>query len=195
MAASVGCALSRARTGMRPDEMTVRAPRRPSGRGDRGGRAHRGHRHRGGQVRRRRRPALRRARSPSRRDARLSRTWAGAASAGPTKLRIISRLTGAVRMRRANPHMSARPNSDDMPFPPWVWMAWSSAASAASAAAYLAMLAASPATPASAPESQAHAAFWHMRRASSTSILALASGWEIPWCRAMGVPHTDRSRA
>ena len=125
----------------------------------------------------------------------ISRTWAGARECWATKFRIISRLTGAVRMSRAMPHMSARPYSDDIPLPPWVWMAWSSAPRAASAAAYLAMLAASPATPASAPESQAHAAFWHMSRASSTSILALARGWEMPWWRAMGVPHTDRSRA
>ncbi len=93
------------------------------------------------------------------------------------------------------PHMSARPNSDDMPLPPRVCMAWSSAARAASAPAYLAKLAASPATPASASVSQAQAAFCAMRRASSTSILTFARGWEMPWCRAMGVPHTDRSRA
>ena len=41
VAASVGCALSRARTGMRPDEMTLALPGRSSGRGDRGRRAHR----------------------------------------------------------------------------------------------------------------------------------------------------------
>ena len=40
-----------------------------------------------------------------------------------TKLRIISRLTGAIRSSRAMPHKSARPNSVDIPLPPWVWMA------------------------------------------------------------------------
>ncbi len=56
------------------------------------------------------------------------------------------RITGAVRMRRAKPHRSARPYSLARPLPPWTWMAWSSAASDASAAAYLAMLEDSPAS-------------------------------------------------
>ena len=47
----------------------------------------------------------------------LSTTWAARVSAGPTKLRIISRLTGAMRSRRVMPHMSARPYSVDMPLP------------------------------------------------------------------------------
>ena len=72
----------------------------------------------------------------------------------------------------------------DMPLPPWVWMAWSRAARAASAAAYLAKLAASPASRPGV--SHAQAAFWVMSRASSTSILALANGWEMPWWRPIG---------
>ncbi len=79
------------------------------------------------------------------------------------------------------PHRSASPYSLDMPFPPWVWMAWSSAARVASAAAYLAMLAASPASGLSPAWSQSQAALSVISRASSTSILALASGWLTPW--------------
>src|SRR5664280_1138713 len=109
-----------------------------------------------------------------------------------TKLRIISRLTGAIRSRRAMPHRSASPYSEDMPLPPWVWMDWSSAARVASAAAYLAMLAASPASGVLPAKSHSHAALSVISRASSTSIFALASGWEMPWWRPIGVPHTSR---
>src|SRR5438552_2475228 len=62
-----------------------------------------------------------------------------------TKLRTISRLTGAMRRRRTSPHRSASPNSVVMPLPPWVWMAASRQWRPASAPAYFAMLAASPA--------------------------------------------------
>ncbi len=93
------------------------------------------------------------------------------------------------------PHMSASPNSDDIPLPPWVWMAWSSAPSAASAAAYLAMLAASPATPASAPAVTGPRRLLAHEPGQLDLDLGLGQGCEIPWCRAMGVPHTDRSRA
>src|SRR5664279_2861164 len=109
-----------------------------------------------------------------------------------TKLRIISRLTGAMRSRRAMPHRSASPYSVDMPLPPWVWMAWSGAARVASAAAYFAMLAASPAAAVSPAKSHSQAALSVISRASSTLILAVANGWEIPWWRPMGVPHTSR---
>ena len=61
------------------------------------------------------------------------------------KLSTISRLTGAVRIRRVMNHSSESPYSCDSPLPPWVWMAWSRACSAASDAANFAMLAASPA--------------------------------------------------
>ena len=63
---------------------------------------------------------------------------------------------------------------------------------AASAAEYLAMLAASPASGVSPAKSHSQAALSVISRASSTSILALANGWEMPWCRPMGVPHTSR---
>ncbi len=43
------------------------------------------------------------------------------------KLSTISRLTGAVRIRRVTNHSSESPYSWDRPLPPWVWMAWSSA--------------------------------------------------------------------
>ena len=62
-----------------------------------------------------------------------------------TKLRIISRLTGAIRPARAATSRPAMPYSWVIPLPPWVCTARSAASQAASAAAYLAMLAASPA--------------------------------------------------
>ena len=93
------------------------------------------------------------------------------------------------------PHKSAMPYSVDMPLPPCVWIAWSRVANAASAAAYLAIFAVSPARGESPTWSQYHAALSAITRASSSSILALASGWAIPWCRAMGVPQTSRVRA
>ena len=69
-----------------------------------------------------------------------------------TKLRIISRLTGAIRVVRAATRRPATPYSWVMPLQPWVCTATSAAWQAASPAAYLAMLAASPA-PNSSPAS------------------------------------------
>ena len=69
-----------------------------------------------------------------------------------TKLRIISRLTGAIRPARVATRRPAMPYSWVIPLPPWVCTARSAASQAASAAAYLAMLAASPA-PMSSPAS------------------------------------------
>jgi acetyl-CoA C-acetyltransferase len=57
------------------------------------------------------------------------------------KFGTISRLTGAVRIRRVTNHSSDSPYSWDRPLPPWVWIAWSSALSAASEAANFAILA------------------------------------------------------
>ena len=65
------------------------------------------------------------------------------------KFRIISLLTGAIRIARTTPSRADRPYSLVMPLPPWVWIAASNAFQAASAAAYLAMLDASPAAIAS----------------------------------------------
>src|SRR6185437_8057811 len=109
-----------------------------------------------------------------------------------TKLKIISRLTGATRCNRAAPQRVARPYSVARPLPPWVWMASSSACRQASAAENLAMLEASLAF---SPWSCSQAAFWAISRASSMLILARASGWDTPWWAPIGTPHTWRSRA
>ena len=93
------------------------------------------------------------------------------------------------------PQRSARPYSLARPLPPWVWIAASSACRPASAAAYLAMFAASPAATRSSAWSCIHAALAVMSRASSTSILATASGCAMPWWRPIGVPQTSRSLA
>ena len=63
-----------------------------------------------------------------------------------TKLRIISRLTGAIRPARTPPSSVATPYSVVMPLPPWTWIAVSTARVAASEVAYFAMLAATPAS-------------------------------------------------
>src|SRR5690606_12561988 len=63
-----------------------------------------------------------------------------------TKFRISSRLSGAVRSSRERPDVVARPESVDMPLPPWSWMAWSRPAIAAAAAANFAMFDSSPAS-------------------------------------------------
>ena len=55
---------------------------------------------------------------------------AASSTAEPEAARL-SRLTGAVRSRRAMPHRSARPYSVARPLPPWVWIAWSRALSEA----------------------------------------------------------------
>src|SRR4029079_9739510 len=70
----------------------------------------------------------------------------------PTKFRIISRLTGAMRPARAATSSPATPYSWVMPLPPCACTARSAASQAASAAAYFAMFAASPAA-ASSPAS------------------------------------------
>src|SRR5262249_53150140 len=69
-----------------------------------------------------------------------------------TKLRTISRLTGAMRASFEAVTAAAMPYSLVNPLPPRHWTAWSTARTDASPAAYLAMFAAS-AAPASSPAS------------------------------------------
>ena len=66
-----------------------------------------------------------------------------------TKLRIISRLTGAIRDSRDADSIAAKPYSWLSPLPPCECTAWSTARADASPAAYLAMFAASAAPPSS----------------------------------------------
>src|SRR5690606_7203061 len=96
-----------------------------------------------------------------------------------TKLRIISRLIGAIRASRELVIAAAMPYSLVNPLPPRDCTAWSTARAEASPAAYLAMLAAS-AAPAPSPRSYSAAAFCIISLANSISMWFCASGCAKP---------------